>query len=100
MKKIVAFLKAWFLKEEGKISISKMLATVAMLCATVIALQSQLVSLGITIPPALIPYFKAATVISGLIAFIRVRNNQLADPSTPATTTSSNAGTGTPGQIP
>ena len=56
MNKVVAFLKAWFLKEEGKISISKMLATLATLCATVIALQSQLTGMGITIPVSLIPY--------------------------------------------
>lgn len=74
MKKFVAVLKVWFLKEGGKISVSKTLATIAMACAILIALQAQLVEVGVAIPVALLPYFKAAAIISGLIAFVRTRN--------------------------
>ena len=97
MKKITAILKAWFLKGEGKISVSKMLATITMVCGLIITLQSQLISAGIAIPPVLMPYFKAVAIISGLIAFIRVRNNQLPN-STSATPVApaSNAGIATP----
>jgi hypothetical protein len=75
MKKVAAFLKAWFLKEEGKISMTKLLATVASLCGIVVALQSQLISAGFTIPAQYIPYFKFAGVISALIAMVKMRNN-------------------------
>jgi hypothetical protein len=93
MKKIVAVLKVWFFKEDKKISVSKMLATITMFCGLIITLQSQLISAGIAIPLVLMPYFKAVAVISGLIAFIRVRNNQLSDSSTPATPVASDSGT-------
>jgi hypothetical protein len=77
MKKIGVVLKAWFLKEEGKISISKLLATVASLCVLLIALQAQLVSAGIAIPASMIIYFKIAGIVSALIAMIRTRNAQV-----------------------
>jgi hypothetical protein len=77
MKKCVSVLRAWFLKEEGKISISKMLATLATLCGLVVALQAQLVSAGITVSPEMLPYFKIAGVISAMVALIRTRNNQI-----------------------
>ncbi len=88
-----AVLKAWLLKEEGKLSISKILATITMLCGLIITLQSQLVSAGIEIPPVLLPYLKVVAIISGLIALVRVRNNQLSDSSTPATPVASDSGT-------
>jgi hypothetical protein len=75
--KIGAVLEAWFLKEGGQISVSKMLATIASICGVVVAFQAQLVGLGITVPIALLPYFKVCAVVSALVAVIRVRNNQL-----------------------
>ena len=96
MGKIAAFLKAWFLKEEGKISMTKLLATIASICGIVVALQAQLISAGFTIPAQYIPYFKIAGVISALIAMVKVRNHisDLSGNPTPPSTPPE------PGQVP
>jgi hypothetical protein len=103
MNKAVAFLRAWFLKEEGKISMTKLLATVASLCGIVVALQSQLISAGFTIPVQYIPYFKLAGVVSALIAMVKIRNHITDLSGTPVAPTSpvvpptgEPAGSGTP----
>jgi hypothetical protein len=82
MQQIITVLKAWFLKEEGQLSISKLLATVAAICGAIIVLNNQLTAVGITIPAILVPYFKVATIISALVAMIRSRNSSITTPAT------------------
>ena len=84
MKNFIAKFKILIVKAEGGFSFTKMWAWVTAVISAVVALQSQLVAVGITIPVHLLPWFKVAAIASAVITVIRARNAASGDTSTPA----------------
>lgn len=82
-KKIVTFLKNLILKNTGELSWSKFTIWLAGTSTAVIELSQQLTAAGIAIPAPLIPYIKGISIISAVIAGLRLRNAAV----TPITTT-------------
>jgi hypothetical protein len=88
IKKILDSLKVLIVKAEGGgISLTKLWAWVTAFISAIVALQGQLVAIGITVPPNLLPWFKVAAIASAVITVIRARN---AASDAPDTTTKSN----------
>lgn len=67
------WLKACFLKEEGKISVSKMLIWLTGVLAIIAELNTDLTAMGITIPAKFVPYIKDAAILSALLTAFRLR---------------------------
>lgn len=80
----IAMLKNLIMKAEGGISWSKAFAWITTILGAIVLLNAQIVAVGITIPVALIPVFKFAAIISGLITAIRMRNSSSPAPTLPA----------------
>lgn len=67
------FFKSLVLKEEGKISVSKVLIWITAILAVISEANAQLISAGITIPPHLVPYIRDAAIISAILTAFRIR---------------------------
>ena len=68
------FLKNLILQETGKISWSKFTIWLAGVASLIAELNAQLTAAGIAIPVQFLPYIKAVSVTSAIIAGIRIRN--------------------------
>jgi uncharacterized membrane protein len=80
----IAMLKNLIMKPEGGISWSKAWAWITTILGAIVLLYAQIVAAGVTIPAELLPVFKFAAIISGLITAIRVRNASSPAPTLPA----------------
>lgn len=76
---MIKFLKSLIMKENGELSVSKLLIWITGVLATVSQINSELIAAGITIPPKLVPYIKDATILSGIITGLRLRFNMNSD---------------------
>ena len=75
-QKLLATLQYLMLKDGMKVSITKAMAAIAATCGAVVSLADVMAKYSMAVPAEFLPYVKAAGVISGFIAILRVRNNQ------------------------
>jgi len=72
--KFFIYLKFALLRENGTVSMTKVWTWLAGFFAIVVSSQGIIQANGIDIPPSVLPYFKWAGIISGIIALIKTRN--------------------------
>lgn len=75
-EKFLAIIHWIILREGGKISVTKILALIATICGLIVSFQGILLTNGVAVPVALLPWFKMAGIIGAFLALLRVRNQQ------------------------
>lgn len=68
------WLKNLIMKTEKEVSWTKIWAWITSLLTAIILLHSQITAAGVPIPADMMPIFKTASIISGLITALRMRN--------------------------
>ena len=81
--KLISIVQYFFTRGKTRqLSVSKLLAWLTVLCASTVGFKDILLTNGVVLTPKEIMIFKAAGIISGALAMIKIRNGQ-GQPSVP-----------------
>ena len=73
VKRIIAVVKALLFKNDGTVSVTKILALITAIMGMLVALPGVFATAGIPIPDFIAPWIKMATLLSGTLTVFRMK---------------------------